>query len=149
MSQPDYHQALLSRQTELETQISRQRDILTMPLSEATDELSVYDQHPADVASDTFEREKELGLLQARQAELDKVYQAMDALQNGVYGICSRCGQDIEPARLERLPSTNLCAACTRTQTDEFRPAEEKVLRYSIAFMPDWDIAGYGYDEYK
>ncbi|MEQ8202114.1 MAG: TraR/DksA C4-type zinc finger protein [Syntrophomonadaceae bacterium] len=150
MSQLHCRQILLSRQAELEVQINRRRDILTTPLSEATDELSAYDQHPGDAASDTFEREKELGLLQMLQAELDQVHRALDDIQNGGYGICNRCGREIEPARLERLVHTNLCAACARIHIDDFhRPAEEKVIHYDIAFMPDWDIAGYSYDEYK
>ncbi len=150
MSRPDYHQSLLSHKAELEAQINRRRDILTTPLSEASDELSAYDQHPGDAASDTFEREKELGLLQMLQTELDQVHQALDDMQKGTYGICSQCSHDIEPARLQRLPHTNLCSACAHNQSDNFeRPAEEDVIRYGIAFMPDWDIAGYGYDEYK
>lgn len=55
----------------MEAQINQRRDILTTPLSEVTDELSAYDQHPSDAASDTFEREKELGWLNMVQAELD------------------------------------------------------------------------------
>lgn len=150
MSQPDYHQSLLSRKAELEALINRRRDILTTPLSEATDELSAYDQHPGDTASDTFEREKELGLLQLLQTELDQVHQALDDMQKGTYGICTQCRRDIEPARLQRLAHTNICSSCAQNQSDDFdRPAEEDLIRYGIAFMPDWDIAGYGYDEYK
>ena len=150
MSKPDYHQSLLSRKAELEAQINRRRDILTTPLSEATDELSAYDQHPGDVASDTFEREKELGLLQMLQAELDQVHRALDDVQKGAYGICDQCGMDIQPARLQRLPHTNLCSTCAQNQSNVFnRPAEEDIIRYGIAFMPDWDIAGYDYDQDK
>jgi len=150
MNQSDHHQALLSRQAELETLINRRRDILTTPLSEATDELSAYDQHPGDVATDTFEREKELGLLQMLQSEMDMVQSALNKLQAGKFGLCECCGREIEPARLERLSHTDVCASCARTRMDvKQRPPEEDVLRPSQAFMPEWDIAGYSYDEYR
>ncbi len=150
MFNPDCLQSLLSRQSELEEQINRRRDILKTPLSEAIDELSLYDQHPGDVASDTFERQKEIGLLEMLESELQKVHQALANMQKGNYGICEQCGHDIEPARLTRLVNTNLCAACARSLPDNFhRPAEEDVIRPSVAFQPGHDIAGYSWDEYK
>ncbi len=149
MNQHDYYQALLSRREEIEKQISRKRDILQTPLSEATDELSSYDQHPGDLGSDTFEREKEAGLLEMLEFELDKVNDAFAHYENGSYGICEFCHQEIEPARLERVVNTTLCAACARSQAEHFeRPAEEDVIRPSRAFNTGFDIAGYSYDEY-
>jgi len=35
----------------------------------------------------------------------------MDA---GTYGLCERCGNPIEPARLEALPHALLCLTCKR-----------------------------------
>lgn len=35
----------------------------------------------------------------------------MDA---GTYGTCERCGNEIEPARLEALPYATLCMDCKR-----------------------------------
>ena len=150
MSQQDYYEALLSRQEDIEQQIDRRREILQTPPSEATDELSAYDQHPGDLGSDTFEREKELGLLEMLEFELQKVNTSLSHYQNGSYGICEQCGQQIEPARLQRLVNTTLCAACARSGSDHLgRPAEENVIRPSRAFDIEFDIAGFNYDEYK
>mgnify|MGYP000873530744 FL=1 len=77
MNQIDYYQALLSRKQDIEEQIARRRDILQMPMSEYMDELSLYDQHPGDAASDTYEREKEMGLLEMLEFELEKVNDAL------------------------------------------------------------------------
>lgn len=149
MNQQNHYQALLSRKAEIEKQISRKRDLLQTSLSEATDELSSYDQHPGDLGSDTFEREKEAGLLEMLEFELKKLNEAFSHYENGSYGICDLCQKQIEPARLERMVNTTLCVDCARSQAKHFdRPAEEEVIRPSRAFNTGFDIAGYSYDEY-
>jgi len=150
MNQQDYYQALLFRKEDIERQINRKREILQTPLSEATDELSSYDQHPGDLASDTFEREKELGLIEMLEFEMEKVNDALTHYQNGSYGICDQCGKEIEPARLLRLINTTMCATCARSHSDHFRrPVEEEVVRPGRMYNTRTDIAGYSYDEYK
>ena len=150
MNQQDFYQSLLSRKEDIEQQINRRREILQTPLSEMTDELSAYDQHPGDLASETFEREKEVGLLEMLEFEMEKLNDALSHYQNGSYGICEQCGQQIEPARLQRVVNTTLCATCARSQSEHFRrPAEEDVVKPSRAFDTGFSIAGYSYDEYK
>lgn len=148
MNQQNYYRALLSRKEEIEKQIDSKREVLQTPLSEATDELSAYDQHPGDVASDVFEREKEVGLLEMLEFELGKINDALSKYQNGSYGICEQCGKQIEPARLERVVNTTLCAACARSHSGHFRsPAEEDVVRPSRIYDTRVDIAGYSYED--
>lgn len=148
MDQQKYYQALLSRKEEIENQINSKREIMQTPLSEATDELSGYDQHPGDIASDVFEREKEVGLLEMLEFELGKMNDALSRLENGLYGVCEQCGKQIEPARLDRIINTTLCAACARSHTGHFRrPAEEDVLRPSRIYDTRVDIAGYSYED--
>lgn len=43
---------------------------------------------------------------------LRQVEAALERLAAGRYGICTRCGDAIAPARLEALPETPLCAPC-------------------------------------
>lgn len=150
MNQHDYYQALLSRKEDIEQQIIRRRENLQLPLSEYGDELSLYDQHPGDLGSDTFEREKEAGLLEMLEFELEKVNDALNSYQNGSYGTCESCGRQIEAARLNRVVNTTLCAQCARRPSDNNgRPAEEGVISPGIMFDTGFDIAGYDYDEYK
>ncbi|MDD4801527.1 MAG: TraR/DksA C4-type zinc finger protein [Syntrophomonas sp.] len=150
MNQQDYYRALLSQKKDIKQQINRKREILQTPLSESTDELSAYDQHPGDLASDTFEREKETGLLEVLEFEMKKIDDALLHFQKGTYGICDKCGQQIEPARLQRLPNTSFCAECARSQVNHFRrPAEEDVIRPGIAYNMGFDVAGFGYNNYS
>jgi YteA family regulatory protein len=72
-------------------------------------ELSAYDQHQADVGTETFEREKDLAILERVEAELADVEHALRRLDDGTYGTCEVCGKPIPEERLEALPATRLC----------------------------------------
>jgi len=72
-------------------------------------ELSSYDQHQADVGTETFEREKDLSILERVEAELTDVEHALQRLDDGTYGTCEACGRPIDEARLEAMPATRLC----------------------------------------
>lgn len=73
-------------------------------------ELSHYDQHPADTGTETFEREKDLSILDGLEAELDELEAALERIDQGTYGIDEVTGEPIDPVRLEALPTawTNL-----------------------------------------
>jgi RNA polymerase-binding transcription factor DksA len=85
---------------------------LSMSLRESVQELSTYDNEPADIASETFEREKDFGLLDARKARLGDIAAAEARLRDGAYGRCLGCGGPVGEARLEALPWADRCAAC-------------------------------------
>lgn len=138
------------RKRQIEEVIREKHERLMTPISETTDELSMYDQHPADLGSEVFEREKDMGLLEILEIEKEKVDDALQRYEQGLYGICESCGQNIEPARLERIVNTTLCAQCAyKTQNNYTRPAEEDTL--SISSMTDkgeaFQVAGYEYYE--
>ena len=75
-------------------------------------EISSYDDHPADMASETFEREKDLALESNVQSLLLKVNVALEKIEEGTYGICDVCGVEINAKRLEALPWASLCREC-------------------------------------
>ena len=72
-------------------------------------ELSHADQHPADSASETFEREKDFSILEQVEAELVDVDRALDRLAEGSYGTCEACGHAIGDERLAVLPAARFC----------------------------------------
>jgi RNA polymerase-binding transcription factor DksA len=67
-------------------------------------ELADYDQHPADNASDTFEREKDLSILEQLEAELSELRAALERIDAGTYGIDEVTGEPIAPERLAANP---------------------------------------------
>ena len=73
-----------------------------------------YGNHMADDASEAFEQAKELALHQNARQLLAQVTDALDRFDQGSYGICEQCREDIDPARLEALPYATLCLRCQR-----------------------------------
>jgi len=73
-------------------------------------DLTHYDQHPADQASEMFEREKDLAILQGLEVDLAEIEAALRRLDEGTYGVDEVTGDPIDPARLEARPTarTNL-----------------------------------------
>lgn len=63
---------------------------------------------------DLAEREKNLALLITLERKLESIHAAMRAMEKGTYGICERCGKEIDPARLEVRPDATLCLDCQR-----------------------------------
>jgi RNA polymerase-binding protein DksA len=80
--------------------------------SERANELSGYEDHPADLASETFEREKDIAIAESVESLLHRVETALEKLERGSYGICDACGRPIKKARLRALPFATLCLAC-------------------------------------
>jgi len=146
----DPYNRLMARKRELEEMTHTLQERLTTPMTETTDELSFYDQHPGDLASEVYEREKDTGVLELLELEMEKVNDALHQYQQGKYGICEVCGQPIEPARLERMVNTTMCAHCAQERRERYRrPAEEEVL--GAGSMSDrgetFQVAGYEYFE--
>ena len=76
---------------------------------ESTGQLSHLDQHDAEVASETFEREKDFSILEQVEAELADVERALQRLDEGTYGTCEACGSTIGDERLAVAPAARFC----------------------------------------
>jgi DnaK suppressor protein len=76
--------------------------------TEMTGEMG-FDEEYADAGSDTFEREKDLSLVNNLRDLLDKIDKALAKIEDGTYGLCDRCGKPIEKARVKALPYASLC----------------------------------------
>lgn len=72
-------------------------------------ELSSADQHPAELATETIERELDQSVVLHVQAELVEMQNAVQKLNDGTYGLCEACKQPISEARLEALPAARYC----------------------------------------
>ena len=72
-----------------------------------------YDvNHPADTATETFERQKDVALNENIDGMLTQIENALLKIDAGTFGICGRCGKAISPARLEALPYATHCVDC-------------------------------------
>jgi RNA polymerase-binding transcription factor DksA len=68
-------------------------------------ELTHYDQHPADQASETFEREKDISILERLEADLVEIEAALQRVDEGTYGVDENTGEPIDPERLDAVPT--------------------------------------------
>ncbi len=69
-------------------------------------------QNQADLASDYAYRVHHLSVLERLEDQLDKVNKALQRIEDGIYGVCTNCGEVIMPERLEALPYAEFCIPC-------------------------------------
>ena len=83
---------------------------------EKTKPSSIANPDRADLASDYGYRDRRLSLLEQLEDQLTEVNKALDRIKEGIYGICTNCGEAIMPERLEALPYAELCINCQRQE---------------------------------
>lgn len=82
----------------------RVEEALAQLAPDAGDELSNLDQHPADLATEVFEAERDEGLSDGLREELEAIERAERRLEEGTYGISVESDRPIPDARLEAIP---------------------------------------------
>jgi YteA family regulatory protein len=103
-------------------------------LRDSTSELSTYDNHPADIASETFEMEKNISLRANTDITIRRIDKALDKIKNNEFGKCEVCGEDILEERLDVLPYAEACVDCSEKIKNDLtykmydRPSEEDLL---------------------
>ena len=95
---------LLDARSDLESDVRQEA-----AAGEDLSELSSVDQHPADQATETFEREKDLSILESTDEQLRDIQLAFERIENGSYGSCEVCGRPIGEERLRAKPAARLC----------------------------------------
>ncbi len=105
-------------------------DVLRQMLEERRGEIqgklrSLLDTLPAeaDLVRDVeeqsvvdFVRDVDFALMQMKSETLAKIDEALRRLEQGSYGVCTECGRDIPPARLQALPFAERCRECQERQ---------------------------------
>lgn len=77
---------------------------------------------PTDRASLESERNLTLRIRDRQRKLRAKIEEALAGIDNGTFGICEVCGEEIDPERLEARPVTTLCINCKESQEkDESR----------------------------
>lgn len=92
---------------QLETEYRHRIEAISRDLAKAVE---------PDFAEQATQRENEDVLRSLKlEAEIEhkRVLAALDRLTRGKYGECTRCGENIEPARLTAIPQAENCMQCT------------------------------------
>jgi RNA polymerase-binding transcription factor DksA len=110
-----YRQNLLALRRRLSGDVNHLADeALRKNQKEASGNLSSMPIHMADIGSDNFEQEFTLSLLANVEQSLEEIAAALERIDDGSFGSCEECSEDIPKARLEALPYTRYCVACAR-----------------------------------
>ena len=94
---------LLGARSELESEVKQES------AGQDVSEPSAVDQHPADQATETFEKEKDLSILESTDEQLRDIELAFARIEDGSYGSCEVCGRPIGEERLRARPAARLC----------------------------------------
>lgn len=109
----ELHEQLVQQRQQLESEIAHLESGGIRGDTFQTDEMTdIVDQHPADAATEIFEREKNLTLVRTLQESLQTVNEALHKFDTGTYGLCEECGEPIPENRLRALPAATHCIAC-------------------------------------
>lgn len=122
-------QVLVEEKQSLESRINDQDSFgLSDSLAENTGELSAYDNHPADLATELYERQKDIALNESAEEQHREIEAALEAMDRGTYGLCQTCQKPIEFERLQAIPTTLHCKEHTPSRsTSDRRPVEEQI----------------------
>ncbi|MBW4080057.1 TraR/DksA C4-type zinc finger protein [Paenibacillus sp. S150] len=122
--------ALLQQQQEITHRLKNNEHYgLQDAMRDTTGELSEIDNHPGDAATELYNRSMDISLLERDEHELDNIAAALQAMDEGTYGICLASGQPIPYERLSAIPSTRYCKEHNPRQNAPFtRPVEEELL---------------------
>lgn len=141
---------LAQEQERLSAQIARlEEGGLGESLPDSLSELSVYDNHPADIGDELFERSKDIALRDNERILLADVKAALAKIDDKSYGCCENCGKSISSERLEAIPWARQCLSCQQAlESNEVsleRPLEEENREppFKRTFLDESDTAGF------
>ncbi len=106
----DRQVGLLARKYEIKKMLDEKRT----QLMEAGRELSPFQENPGEAAYAVYERDRAQGIVELLELELEKVNDALEMYEQGKYGTCESCGEEIEAERLQTNVNTRLCTRCAR-----------------------------------
>ena len=110
----DYYKNILAE--EMRTLISDAGKTVT----EMTSDSSNFPD-PTDRATQESDRNFELRIRDRERKLINKIKDAIDRIENGDFGVCEECGEEISEARLKVRPVTTLCINCKMEEEQKER----------------------------
>jgi RNA polymerase-binding protein DksA len=105
-----FRQKLLEERQKVQEAITYLHEENPGSIEDETDEVvGSVDNHLADTATVTVDREIGYTLEENSEHVLREIDDALKRIEDGTYGICQTCGKPIEPERLKILPYATQC----------------------------------------
>ncbi|MCX8169903.1 MAG: TraR/DksA C4-type zinc finger protein [Candidatus Methanomethyliaceae archaeon] len=131
---------LLERESARKFLIQLKDNNMSHAVFETASELSFYDNHPSDLASEMDTMEKGRAFREHEISIMKKIDDSLMDIENGRYGICKRCSKEIPRERLDFIPYAQHCVHCQNELNEKAqlnhvgRPVEEDVLSYPFGY---------------
>lgn len=109
-----FRKVLLEERERVVAAIQNLHDDHPGSISDETGEDAAYDNHLADTATETYDRELDYTLEENSEHVLTDIDAALKRIEDGTYGICTNRGEQIPVERLEARPWATLCIDCQR-----------------------------------
>jgi len=109
-----FRDALLDERRRVEHALATLRDEHRGSLDDEVEEIGASDNHLAETATATLGREIDYTLGENSGHVLAAIDAALKRIDEGTYGTCVSCGQQIRYERLEATPWASLCIDCKR-----------------------------------
>jgi RNA polymerase-binding protein DksA len=106
--------ALLDERRRVEHALATLRDEHRGSLDDEVEEIGASDNHLAETATATLGREIDYTLGENSGQMLAAIDAALKRIDEGTYGTCVSCGEQIRYERLEATPWASLCIDCKR-----------------------------------
>jgi RNA polymerase-binding protein DksA len=109
-----FRDALLDERRRVEHALATLRDEHRGSLDDEVEEIGASDNHLAETATATLGREIDYTLGENSGQVLAAIDAALKRIDEGTYGTCVSCGEQIRHERLEATPWVSLCIDCKR-----------------------------------
>ena len=110
-----FKQMLLEKRREILINVNEiQDEALKKSRMDAAGYLSSMPIHMADIGTDNYEQEFALGLLDSERKLLKEIDEALERIEQQIYGICEGTGKPIPKVRLEAQPWAKYCVEYAR-----------------------------------
>ena len=115
----EFLQEMRKRLEEEKERLEKELSRFARPTGREGEYESVFEDLGRDKDDNAHEVEMyqdKLALEQTLEKRLKEVQEALDRLEQGTYGICQKCGKEIEKERLQAYPEARYCASCAASE---------------------------------
>ena len=124
---------LEDRRREILTEVQdKMRDVRAEANGEGQGVLDAAETSEADIQDDI-----EFALIQMKTETLHKIEEALGRLEEGTYGNCFECGEEISERRLRALPFAVRCKDCEEAREVAEQRQRQLSQRRSAGFLMD------------
>lgn len=115
---------------------------------EFSTELSLYDNHPADIGTELFMAGQTKLLKNNDENILYKVNQALDRIKDNDYGTCEECSEKIDKERLDVLPYASKCIRCEKEKINNtfLKQETNEYFTFGRSFKDESEEGYVGFD---